>query len=72
MEGLERRYTFDEILAIKEGLTKIKPPLNYDALRILRDPLYVKFGQTLREEAADQRTNVIADQEFKLLVCNYI
>ena len=28
----------------------------------------MKFGQTLKEEAADQRTNVIADQEFKLLL----
>ena len=68
MEGLQRRYTLDEILAIKKGIIKIKPPLNYDALRILRDPLYVKFGQTLKEESADRTMNVIADQEFKLLL----
>ena len=68
MEGLERRYTLDEVLAFKKGILKIKPPLNYDALRILRDPLYVKFGQTLKEESADRTMNVIADQEFKLLL----
>ena len=68
MEGLQRRYTLDQVLAIKKGILKIKPPLNYDALRILRDPLYVKFGQTLKEESADRTMNVIADQEFKLLL----
>ncbi len=43
----------DDILEIKKGTTKVEP-LNYDALRMLRDPLYVKMGQELRDQSSNQ------------------
>ena len=67
MEGLQRRYTLNEILAIKQGMKKIEP-LNYDGLRMLRDPLYVKFAQTLKDESADRQASITADKEFKILL----
>lgn len=67
MEGLQRRYTLNEILAIKQGMKKIEP-LNYDGLRMLRDPLYVKFAQTLKDESTDRQASITADKEFKILL----
>ena len=61
--GLTRRYSLEGILEAHGGKAKITP-LNYDALRILRDPLYVKMGQELRDESKAQTARVIADQDF--------
>jgi hypothetical protein len=47
--GLRRRYTMEEILELNGGRPKIHP-LNYDALTMLKNPLYVKFAQELREK----------------------
>ena len=67
MNDLQRRYTLDEILEIKKGRPKIQG-LNYDALRMLRDPLYVKFAQELKTEAQTRQASISDDQEFKLLL----
>jgi len=67
MEGLQRRYTLNEILAIKAGMRKIEP-LNYNGLRMLRDPLYVKFAQTLKDESTDRQASITAHKEFKILL----
>ena len=47
--GLRRRYTMEEILELNGGRPKIHP-LNYDALTMLKNPLFVKFAQELREK----------------------
>jgi hypothetical protein len=47
--GLRRRYTMEEILELNGGRPKIHP-LNYDALTMLRNPLYVKFAEEIREK----------------------
>ena len=50
--GLRHRYNMEEILAINGGKPKIQG-LNYDALTMLRNPLYVKFAQELRDKSAE-------------------
>ena len=67
MNALQRRYTLDEILEIKKGTIKVQP-LNYDALRMLRDPLYLKMGQELKEQASNQQTARHDDTEMRLLL----
>ena len=67
MNGLQRRYTLDEILEIKKGSAKVEP-LNYDALRMLRDPLYVKMGQELRDQSSNMQAARYDDQEFKMIL----
>ena len=67
MNALQRRYTLEEILEIKKGTTKVEP-LNYDALRMLRDPLYVKMGQELRDQSTNMQAARHDDQEFKMLL----
>ena len=57
--GLQRRYTFDEIIADKGGRPKIQP-LNYDALTMLRSPLWVKMGQQLYDANAAQSSKEAA------------
>ncbi len=52
-DGLQRRYTMDEILELHGGRAGVKP-LNYDALLMLKNPLYVKMGQTISETISDQ------------------
>ena len=60
--GLQRRYTMDEILELHGGKNRIAP-LNYDALTMLRNPLYVKMGQTLSDASADQNARILAELE---------
>ena len=67
MNALQRRYTLDEILEIKKGTIKVQP-LNYDALRMLRDPLYIKMGQELKEQASNQQAARHDDTEMRLLL----
>ena len=62
-EGLTRRYTLEGVLQALGGKPKIEP-LNYDGLRMIRDPLYVKMGQELREESKAQTGRIVADQDF--------
>lgn len=61
-DGLQQRYTLDEILERLGGKTRIKP-LNYDGLRIIRDPLYVKMGQELSDNSQDQNKKILAEME---------
>ena len=48
----------DEILELYGGRNSIKP-LNYDALAMLKNPLYVKMGETIRDTAADQNQKLL-------------
>ena len=50
----------DEILALHGGKARIQP-LNYDALTQLRNPLYVKMGQTLSDASTDQHGKILAE-----------
>ena len=52
MQGLQRRYTLEQIEAQHED--KIHPRLNYNALTTLRNPLYVKFGQQVTDTSKAQ------------------
>ena len=56
--GLQRRYDLEEILEKNGGKPKIRA-LNYDALAMLRNPLYVKLGQELRDESQQQHGRVV-------------
>jgi hypothetical protein len=55
--GLRRRYTMEEILELNGGRPKIHP-LNYDALTMLRNPLYVKFAQEIREKNTEVNNSI--------------
>ena len=60
--GLTRRYNgVDEILEANGGKKRIQGT-NYNALRTLKDPLYVKYGEQLRQESRDS-TNARLDYE---------
>ncbi len=50
----------DEILELHGGRAGIKP-LNYDALLMLKNPLYVKMGQTISESISDQNKKLLAE-----------
>ena len=50
--GLQRRYTMEEILELHGGKAKIQP-LNYDALAMLRNPLYVKVAEELKDRNSE-------------------
>ncbi len=58
--GLQRRYTMEEILE-HGGKAKIQP-LNYDALAMLRNPLYVKFAQELKDRSSEMNRGILAKQ----------
>ena len=60
--GLQQRYILDEILTINGGKHRIKP-LNYDALTMLRNPLYVKMGQTISDNNTDQNKKILTEME---------
>ena len=50
-QGLRRRFNgVDEILEAHGGQARIQG-LNYNALRTLKDPLYVKYAEQLRDES---------------------
>ena len=55
--GLRRRYTMEEILELNGGRPKIHP-LNYDALTMLRNPLYVKFAEEIREKNTEVNNSI--------------
>ena len=59
--GLQRRYTMEEILELHGGKAKIQP-LNYDALAMLRNPLYVKFAQELKDRSSEMNRGILAKQ----------
>ena len=59
--GLQRRYTMEEILELSGGKAKIHP-LNYDALAMLRNPLYVKFAQELKDRSSEMNRGILAKQ----------
>jgi hypothetical protein len=52
LNGLQRRYTLEQIEAQDEAL--IVPRLNYNALRTLRSPLYKKLGQQVTDTSKEQ------------------
>ena len=52
LSGLERRYTLEQIEAQHED--KITPRLNYNALTTLRNPMYVKLAQQVRDASQEQ------------------
>ena len=60
--GLTRRYTLDEILELHGGKNRIQP-LNYDAPTMLRNPLYIKMGQTLSDDNTNQNSKLLAELE---------
>ena len=61
-QGLQRRYDLETILELHKGKPKIQG-LNYDALRILKDPLYVKMGQELKDESQGQHNRILLEEQ---------
>ena len=59
--GLQRRYDLETILELHKGKPKIQG-LSYDALRILKDPLYVKMGQELKDESQGQHNRILLEE----------
>ena len=53
LNGLQRRYTLEQIEAQDEAL--IVPRLNYNALKTLRSPLYKKLGQQVTDTSKEQQ-----------------
>ena len=60
-QGLQRRYDLETILELHKGKPKVQG-LSYDALRILKDPLYVKMGQELKDESQDQHNRRLLEE----------
>ena len=56
LNDLQRRYTLNEIEAQHEN--QIVPRLNYDAITTLRNPMYVKMGASIQEDAKNQQTAI--------------
>ena len=61
-KGLQRRYDLETIIELHKGVPKIQG-LNYDALTMLRNPLYVKMGQDLRLESQEQTQRILSHTE---------
>ena len=61
-KGLQRRYDLEQILELHKGKPKIQG-LNYDALAMLRSPLYIKMGQELKTESQDQTNRILTVTE---------
>ena len=59
-DGLRRKYSMDEVLELYGGRNSIKP-LNYDALAMLKNPLYVKMAQTMSDTVTDQNNRLLAE-----------
>ncbi len=59
--GLQRRYTMAEILELHGGKAKIQP-LTYDALAMLRNPLYVKFAEELDDRISEMNRDILTKQ----------
>ncbi len=51
----------EDILELHGGKAKIQP-LNYDALAMLRNPLYVKFAQELKDRSSEMNKGILAKQ----------
>ena len=60
--GLEKKYDLETIIELHKGKPKIHG-LNYDALAMLRNPLYVKMGQELKSESMDQTNRILTQTE---------
>ena len=61
-QGLQRRYDMEEILELHKGKPKIQG-LSYNALRILKDPLYVKMGQELKDESQSLHQRIHSEKQ---------
>lgn len=57
---MERRYDMEEILALKGGKNPIRG-VTYNALEMLRNPLYVKMAQEMKDESMEQAQRVQAE-----------
>ena len=68
LNGLQRRYTLEQIEAQDEAL--IVPRLNYNALKTLRSPLYKKLGQQVTDTSKEQyETRTIHHQTHQTIYC---
>jgi len=61
LNGLQRRYTLEQIEAQDEAL--IVPRLNYNALKTLRSPLYKKLGQQVTDTSKEQHDARLAHNQ---------
>ena len=50
----------DEILELYGGRNRIQP-MNYDALAMLKNPLYVKMGETMKDTLSDGHQKFLAE-----------
>ena len=57
-KGLQQRYNLETIIELHKGKPAIQG-LNYDALAMLRNPLYVKMGQELKSESQNQTQRIV-------------
>ena len=65
MNGLQRRYDFFEILEKHNGPPKLRP-LSYDAMTMLRSPLYVKYAEQLRNESQNMNQRILHQHEYDI------
>ncbi len=56
-KGLQRRYDLEEILELHQGQKKVKG-LSYNALKMLRSPMYVKFAEEMKDASQDQNHKI--------------
>ena len=61
-KGLQQRYTLETIIELHKGKPAIQG-LNYDALAMLRNPLYVKMGQELKSESQAQTQRILEQND---------
>ena len=61
-KGLQQRYNLETIIELHKGKPAIQG-LNYDALAMLRNPLYVKMGQELKSESQNQTQRILDQNE---------
>ena len=70
-QGLRRRFNgVDEILEAHGGQPRIQG-LNYNALRTLKNPLYVKFAEQLRDESKAATQARLDYDEFAAMLRRY-
>ena len=66
--GLTRRYNgVDEILEANGGKKRIQGT-NFNALKTLKDPLYVKYAEQLRQESRDSMNARLDYDEFAAML----
>ena len=61
-KGLQKRYNLETILEMHKGKPAIQR-LNYDALAMLRNQLYVKMGQEFKSESQNQTNRILEQNE---------